>query len=136
MSSMLIRFFPVLVSGSAGVPRYPAPPYGQMVRPPVFSPRPPIGPPPVPMVLTRPPGTGIRPMPPVLKPLPGMLINELALKGGIIQIAPAPEKPHTTVYVGKISSTVEDECLRAILEVNAFSSLLFHVFDFDDKCGG
>lgn len=75
-------------------------------------------------------------MPPVLKPLPGMLINELALKGGIIQIAPAPEKPHTTVYVGKISSTVEDECLRAILEVNAFSSLLFHLFDFDDKCGG
>jgi RNA-binding protein 25 len=46
-----------------------------------------------------------------------MLLNELALKGGIIQIAPAPEKPHTTVYVGKISSTVEDECLRAILEL-------------------
>lgn len=124
---MLIRCFRVVVAGSAGVPRYAAPPYGQMVRPPVYSPRPPIGPPPVQIVITRPPGTGIRPMPPVLKPLPGMLINDLTMKGGLIQIAPAPEKPHTTVYVGKISSTVEDECLRAILEVHAFSYLLIHV---------
>lgn len=118
----------VLVSGSAGAPRYSAPSYAQMVRPPVFTPRPPIGPPPVPMVLARPPGAGIRPMPPVLKPPPGMLLNDLTVKG-VGQIAAPPEKPHTTVYVGKISSTVEDEFLRAILEVSTFTLLIFHTRD-------
>lgn len=97
-----------------------------MVRAPVFTPRPPLGPPPGPMVLGRPTGTVIRPMPPVLKPPPGMLLNELAAKG-VVQITVAPEKPHTTVYVGKISSTVEDECLRAILEVCDFA--LFSVWE-------
>lgn len=117
-SFILTRFPPVLVSGSAGAPRYSAPPYAQMVRPPVFPARPPVGPPPV-IMLARPPGTGIRPMPPVLKPLPGMLLNDLGAKG-VGQIVAPPEKPHTTVYVGKISSTVEDDFLRATLEVNAF----------------
>lgn len=112
---------PVLGSGSAGIPRYSAPPYVPMVRPPVFTPRPPVGPPPVAMVLPRPPGTGIRSMPPVLKPPPGMILNDLAAKG-IGQIAAPPEKPHTTVYVGKIAPTVEDEFLRAILEVSATGS--------------
>ncbi|XP_024365355.1 RNA-binding motif protein 25 isoform X3 [Physcomitrium patens] len=86
-----------------------------MVRPPVFPARPPVGPPPV-IMLARPPGTGIRPMPPVLKPLPGMLLNDLGAKG-VGQIVAPPEKPHTTVYVGKISSTVEDDFLRATLEL-------------------
>lgn len=114
-SCVLTRPCPVLVSGSAGAPRYSAPTYVPMVRPPVFTPRPPIGPPPVPMVLPRPPGP--RPMPPVLKPPPGMMLNEFASKG-VGQIAAPPEKPHTTVYVGKIAPTIEDEFLRAILEVS------------------
>lgn len=104
---------PVMPPG--GAPRYSAPPYAQMVRPPVFPARPPVGPPPV-IMLARPPGTGIRPMPPVLKPLPGMLLNDLGAKG-VGQIVAPPEKPHTTVYVGKISSTVEDDFLRATLEL-------------------
>jgi hypothetical protein len=56
-------------------------------------------------------------MPPVLKPPPGMMLNEFASKG-VGQIAAPPEKPHTTVYVGKIAPTIEDEFLRAILEVS------------------
>lgn len=124
----LTRFSPVPVSGSAGAPRYSASSYGQMVRPPVFTPRLPMGPLPVPM-LARPPGTGIRPMPPVLKPPPGMLLNDLAVKG-LAQVAAPPEKPHTTVYVGKISSTVEDEFLRAILQVVAFSTPLLTCMGF------
>jgi hypothetical protein len=124
---MLTWLSPVLVSGSAGVQRYPAPPYAQLVRASVFTPRPSLGPPPGSIVLGRLPGTVIRPMPPVLKPLPGMLLNEHVAKG-VVQITVVPEKPHTTVYVGKISSTVEDECLRAILEVS--DPTLFFIGEF------
>jgi len=46
-----------------------------------------------------------------------MMLNEFASKG-VGQIAAPPEKPHTTVYVGKIAPTIEDEFLRAILEVS------------------
>lgn len=70
----------------------------------------------MPIVLPRPPGTGLRPVPPVLKPPPGMILSDLAGKG-MGHLAPPPEKPHTTVYVGKIAPTIEDEFLRAILEL-------------------
>jgi hypothetical protein len=55
-------------------------------------------------------------MPPVLKPPPGMSLTELAAKG-VGQLTAPPEKPHTTVYVGKIAPTIEDDFLRALLEV-------------------
>ncbi|KAL3687938.1 hypothetical protein R1sor_014247 [Riccia sorocarpa] len=111
----------VLGTSSAGIPsRYSAPPFNSMARPPAFAPRPPLGvPPPVTMstmTLPRPPGNGLRPVAPVLKPPPGMTLTELAAKG-IGQLAAPPEKPHTTVYVGKIASTVEDEFLRSLLEL-------------------
>ncbi|BBN09068.1 RNA-binding protein 25 [Marchantia polymorpha subsp. ruderalis] len=104
-----------------GMPnRFPAPPYNSMARPPAFVPRPPLGPPPPvtmsTMTLPRPPGNGLRPVAPVLKPPLGMTLAELAAKG-IGQLAAPPEKPHTTVYVGKIASTIEDEFLRALLEL-------------------
>ncbi|KAL2629777.1 hypothetical protein R1flu_014463 [Riccia fluitans] len=111
----------VLGSSTAGIPnRYTAPPFNAMARPPAFAPRPPLGvPPPVTMntmTLPRPPGNGLRPVAPVLKPPPGMTLTELAAKG-IGQLAAPPEKPHTTVYVGKIASTVEDEFLRTLFEL-------------------
>ncbi|KAG6556371.1 hypothetical protein Mapa_002314 [Marchantia paleacea] len=111
----------VLGSSPAGMPnRFPAPPYNSMARPPAFVPRPPLGPPPPvtmsTMTLPRPPGNGLRPVAPVLKPPLGMTLAELAAKG-IGQLAAPPEKPHTTVYVGKIASTIEDEFLRALLEL-------------------
>jgi hypothetical protein len=80
----------------------------------------------VPIVLPRPPGTGLRPVPPVLKPPPGMILSDLAGKG-MGHLAPPPEKPHTTVYVGKIAPTIEDEFLRAILEVSASTLYAFLV---------
>jgi RNA-binding protein 25 len=67
-------------------------------------------------------------MPPVLKPPPVMLLNDPTGKG-LVQVAAPPEKPHTTVYVGKIASTVEDEFLRAILEVGTSTSLIFQTMD-------
>lgn len=83
-----------------GLPRYPSP-YPAIVRP-AFPPRPPgaIG------VLPRPPIPGIpgvRPvMPPIIRPI-------------IPSVTPA-EKPQTTVYVGKIASTVENDFMLSVLQ--------------------
>ncbi|KAG9448706.1 hypothetical protein H6P81_008671 [Aristolochia fimbriata] len=88
-----------------GVPRYPAP-YTGIVRPPVFPPRPPgamgVVPP-----LTRPPIPGIRGVPPIVTPVirPGVPIVAL------------PEKPQTTVYVGKIAPSVENDFLLSLLQL-------------------
>ncbi|CAM6100095.1 unnamed protein product [Calypogeia fissa] len=112
----------VLGTSPAGMPpRYSAPPFNSMAaRPSAFAPRPPLGPPPPvtmsAMSLARPPGNGLRPIPPVLKPPPGMSLTELAAKG-VGQLTAPPEKPHTTVYVGKIAPTIEDDFLRALLEL-------------------
>ncbi|XP_034682825.1 RNA-binding protein 25 isoform X1 [Vitis riparia] len=88
-----------------GVPRYPSP-YATMVRP-AFPPRPPgaIGMLPA---LSRPPVPGmpgVRPiMPPVVRP-------------AIVPVAAPTEKPQTTVYVGKIASTVENDFILSLLQV-------------------
>lgn len=58
-----------------------------------------------------------------------MTLAELAAKG-IGQLAAPPEKPHTTVYVGKIASTIEDEFLRALLEVGDLCTFSFPVVSF------
>ncbi|KAJ4974056.1 hypothetical protein NE237_007230 [Protea cynaroides] len=85
-----------------GIPRFPVP-YPAMIRP-AFPPRPPgavgVFPP-----LSRPPVPGVRPpiVPPVLRP--------------VVSILPPTEKPQTTVYVGKIASTVENEFMLSLLRL-------------------
>ncbi|XP_016547071.1 RNA-binding protein 25 isoform X2 [Capsicum annuum] len=86
-----------------GIPRY-ASPYTQMARP-VFPPRPPgavgIIPP-----LMRPPIPMIRP--PIIPP---------AARPAAIPSITQTEKPQTTVYVGKISSTAENEFMLSLLQL-------------------
>ncbi|XP_043723324.1 RNA-binding protein 25 isoform X2 [Telopea speciosissima] len=85
-----------------GIPRFPTP-YPAMVRP-AFPPHPPgvIG---VLPPLSRPPIPGIRPpiVPPVVRP--------------VVSIVPPTEKPQTTVYVGKIAATVENDFMHSLLRL-------------------
>lgn len=86
---------------TAGVVRYP---YMPMGRPP-FLPRPgvPVGTvPPLP----RPPFLGLRPpmTPPIVRP-------------PVVPIVAPVEKPQTTVYVGKIAPSVENDFIHSLLEV-------------------
>ncbi|RRT49524.1 hypothetical protein B296_00052348 [Ensete ventricosum] len=87
------------------MPRYPAP-YPTMIRP-GFPPRP-IPPAGVIPQIPRPPIPSIRGVPPVVTPV---------IRPMIPIVAPA-EKPQTTVYVGKIAATVENEFLLSILTLN------------------
>ncbi|CAN4116169.1 unnamed protein product [Withania somnifera] len=86
-----------------GIPRY-ASPYTQMAQP-VFPPHRPgavgIVPP-----LMRPPIPMIRP--PIIPP---------AARPAAIAIIAQTEKPQTTVYVGKISSTAENEFMLSLLQL-------------------
>ncbi|KAK7309497.1 hypothetical protein RJT34_06274 [Clitoria ternatea] len=88
----------------AGIPRFP-PPYGTVVRP-VYPPRAPgaLNIPPV----SRPPVAGfpaVRPViPPVIRPVV------------VPSVTPA-EKPQTTVYIGKIAPTVENEFMLSLLKL-------------------
>lgn len=86
---------------TAGVVRYPYPP---MARPP-FLPRPGVT---VGMVppLPRPPFLGLRP--PVTLPV---------VRPPIIPVVAPAEKPQTTVYVGKIAPSVENDFIRSLLEL-------------------
>ncbi|KAF6169390.1 hypothetical protein GIB67_016560 [Kingdonia uniflora] len=83
-----------------GIPPYPTQ-YTSMVRP-SFPPRPPgtIGmlPP-----LLRPPVPGIHGVPPLVRP--------------VVPIVAPTEKPQTTVYVGKISPTVENDFMLSLLRL-------------------
>ncbi|XP_048503385.1 RNA-binding motif protein 25 isoform X3 [Beta vulgaris subsp. vulgaris] len=86
---------------TAGVVRYP---YMPMGRPP-FLPRPgvPVGTvPPLP----RPPFLGLRPpmTPPIVRP-------------PVVPIVAPVEKPQTTVYVGKIAPSVENDFIHSLLEL-------------------
>lgn len=91
----------MFLSNFAGVPRYPSP-YAPMIRP-GFPPRPLVG---VMPPLARPPFIGIRGpiMPPVVRPPAPAVANVV-------------EKPQTTVYVGKISSTAENDFMLSLLQV-------------------
>ncbi|KAL5759797.1 hypothetical protein ACOSQ2_018635 [Xanthoceras sorbifolium] len=110
--NMTLRHFAPMPNGygvvpapAPGIPRYPAP-YPAMVRP-VFPPRPPgaVG---VLPAVSRPPLPGIpgvRPIiPPVVRPV------------GFPSFTPA-EKPQTTVYVGKIAPTADNDFMLALLKV-------------------
>ncbi|KAI3452750.1 hypothetical protein Pfo_009413 [Paulownia fortunei] len=84
-----------------GIPRYPSP-YAPMIRP-AFPPRPLVG---VMPPLARPPVVGVRGpiIPPVVRPL-------------AIPSVASTEKPQTTVYIGKISSTVGNDFMLALLQL-------------------
>ncbi|KAI9125204.1 hypothetical protein K1719_003820 [Acacia pycnantha] len=88
-----------------GMPRYP-PPYGTMVRP-SFPPRPP-GAVNVHPAVSRPPVAGIPPVRPVIPPVVRPVVAP--------SITPA-DKPQTTVYIGKIASTVENEFMLSLLQL-------------------
>lgn len=85
-----------------GIPSYS--PYASMIRP-AFAPRPP-GPIGVLPVISRPPVPvpGVRPVnPPVVRP-------------ALVPVTPA-EKPQTTVYVGKIAPSVENDYMLSLLRL-------------------
>lgn len=83
-----------------------------MIRP-VFPPRPPgaVNIPPI----SRPPVAGIPTVRPIIPPVVRPMVAPSA--------TPA-EKPQNTVYIGKIASTVENEFMLSLLQVN-FLSLFF-----------
>ncbi|KAK4402801.1 hypothetical protein Sango_1020800 [Sesamum angolense] len=83
-----------------GVPCYPSP-YAPMIRP-AFPPRPLVG---VMPPLARPPLVGVRPpiIPPVVRPPSTPTVTSA--------------EPQTTVYVGKISSTVENDFMLSLLQL-------------------
>ncbi|KAF5177824.1 Rna-binding protein [Thalictrum thalictroides] len=87
-----------------GVLRYPTA-YTPMMRP-AFHPRPPgaIG---MLQPLVRPPVPGIRGVPPASAPL----------VRPVVPIVAPTEKPQTTVYVGKIASTVENDFILSLLRL-------------------
>ncbi|XP_027361801.1 RNA-binding protein 25 isoform X2 [Abrus precatorius] len=87
-----------------GIPRYP-PPYGTMVRP-VYPPRPPgaINVPPI----SRPPVAGIPAVRPIIPPVVRPVVAP--------SVTPT-EKPQTTVYIGKIAPTVENEFMLSLLQL-------------------
>ncbi|XP_031263131.1 RNA-binding protein 25 isoform X1 [Pistacia vera] len=95
----------VVHAPAPGLPRYPAP-YPAMVRP-VFPPRPP-GPVGVLPAVARPPVPGIAGVRPIIPPV----VRPAVFPGG----TPA-EKPETTVYVGKIASTADNDFMLSLLQV-------------------
>ncbi|KAL8121226.1 RNA-binding motif protein 25-like isoform X1 [Apium graveolens] len=86
-----------------GISRYPGV-YPAMVRP-IYPPRPGgiVG---INPALVRPPVPGVR----------GPVIAPVIRPGGIPGVTPA-EKPQTTVYVGKIASTVDNDFILSILQL-------------------
>ncbi|PON59329.1 Splicing factor-like protein [Parasponia andersonii] len=84
-----------------GLPRYPSP-YPAMVRTP-FPPRPPggIG------VLPRPPVPGIPGIRPIIPPV---------VRPAVVPSVTPADKPQTTVYVGKIAPTVENNFMLSLLQ--------------------
>ncbi|KAK1296695.1 hypothetical protein QJS10_CPB15g00918 [Acorus calamus] len=95
---------PEIFSYSTGIARYPSP-YAPMVRP-AFPQCPPsaMG---VVQPMSRPPIPGIHGVPPIAPPM---------VRPVVPIITPA-EKPQTTVYVGKISPTVDNEFLLSLLRL-------------------
>ncbi|KAL0334195.1 UNVERIFIED_CONTAM: RNA-binding protein 25 [Sesamum angustifolium] len=99
-SSQGMHFHVLVVLVFEGVPRYPSP-YAPMIRP-AFPPRPLVG---VMPPLARPPLVGVRPpiIPPVVRPPSTPTVTSA--------------EPQTTVYVGKISSTVENDFMLSLLQL-------------------
>ncbi|XP_044492125.1 RNA-binding protein 25-like isoform X2 [Mangifera indica] len=95
----------MFVSIYLGLPRYPAP-YPAMVRP-VFPPRPP-GPVGVLPGVARPPVPGIAGVRPIIPPV---------VRPTGFPVGTPAEKPETTVYVGKIASTADNDFMLSLLQV-------------------
>ncbi|CAN6448687.1 unnamed protein product [Victoria cruziana] len=93
---------PLPSSMPPGMPRYP-PPYAAVVRP-AFPPPGAVG---VIPPLSRPPM-------PVIRGVPS-IVGSVARP--VIPIIPIAEKPQTTVYVGKIATTVENDFLLSLLRL-------------------
>ncbi|GAQ84979.1 RNA-binding protein 25 [Klebsormidium nitens] len=85
-----------------GMPQYPGMPYNTFGRPPYPVARP--------ITLPRPGQMAYPPRPPSFRPPVGFP------PPGAPPMAPLP-KPSTTMYVGKIAPTVDDDLVRSILEV-------------------
>ncbi|XP_030511479.2 RNA-binding protein 25 isoform X2 [Rhodamnia argentea] len=108
-----LRHYMPMPNGYAAMPGAPQPPpgipsyspYPGMIRP-AFTPRPP-GPIGVLPAISRPPlpvVPGVRPIiPPIVRP-------------ALVPVTPA-EKPQTTVYVGKIASSVENDFMLSLLQL-------------------
>ncbi|MCL7042784.1 hypothetical protein MKW94_010017 [Papaver nudicaule] len=86
-----------------GMLRYPNP-YAPMVRPPFSRPPGTMGMLPL---LSRPPMPGIRGVSPIIQPV----------VRPVVPIVAPTEKPQTTVYVGKIASTVENDFMLSLLRL-------------------
>ncbi|CAI8587609.1 unnamed protein product [Vicia faba] len=87
-----------------GIPRYP-PPYGTMVRP-VYPPRLPGA---INMLpVSRPPVAGIPSIRPIIPPI---------VRPVVLPSVTPSEKQHTTVYIGKIAPTVENEFMLSLLKL-------------------
>ncbi|XP_021895806.1 RNA-binding protein 25 [Carica papaya] len=93
-----------LFSVYAGFPRYSSP-YPAMVRP-VFPPRPPgaVG---VLPAVARPFVPGIPGVRPIISPI---------IRPAVVPIVTPADKPQTTVYVGKIAPTVENDFMLSLLQ--------------------
>lgn len=85
----------------AGIHRYPSP--YPMIRQ-MYPPRPPIGVGIVPPLMQPVPVIRGPIIPPVIRPAPSPLVTQT-------------EKTHITVYVGKISPTVENDFMLSLLQV-------------------
>ncbi|XP_050276745.1 RNA-binding motif protein 25 [Quercus robur] len=93
-------------NGYPGLPRYPSP-YPAMVRP-TFPMRLPgaIG---VPPIVSRPPIPGV---PGVVRPIISPVIRP-----AVVPTVTSAEKPQTTVYIGKIASTVDNDFMLSLLKL-------------------
>lgn len=98
---ILMHLLDVFPYDCAGVLRYP---YPSIVRP-AFPLRPPGTVGAVPLI-SRPPMLGVRP--PIITSI---------VRPPILPVFAPVEKPQTTVYVGKISSTVENDFMLSLLQV-------------------
>eukprot|EP00850_Spirogloea_muscicola_P004589 SM000019S05133 [mRNA] locus=s19:1041599:1049781:- [translate_table: standard] len=103
----------------AGHMGYPPPPFSPMGGPPPFFMRPPQqGILPRPVTLAPLPGVAPRfPPPQFMRQLPpGVPMAGFTLRTGA-PLASIPVKAHTTLYVGKIASTVDDDSVKKVLEL-------------------
>ncbi|XP_061359540.1 RNA-binding motif protein 25-like isoform X2 [Gastrolobium bilobum] len=88
----------------SGISRYP-PPYGTMVRP-IYPPRPPGAVNVIPV--SRPPVAGVPPVRPIMPPV---------VRPAVAPSVTPAEMPQTTVYVGRIAPTVENEFMLSLLQL-------------------
>lgn len=89
----------------AGVPRFPSP-YPAMIRGP-FPPRPPGAMGMVP-AMPRPPIPGIPGVRPIIPPV---------VRPAVLPSVTPAEKPQTTIYIGRIAQSVDNDFMLSLLQV-------------------